>query len=280
MRVRENRRRVTSRGDAARPSSAVLREVVRFPTPASHRPTVIDGPLQPQIGGSRTRRLHSSGPREVGLESRKRSAHGRPPGPRQSGRLRLSGLRRPFVTTVVMKEMSYEESYGLPHAAIFIAVKTLGEAAGRTSCRPTPARLPVRWPSPYSEGGRLEYAYAFLAGRLSEGRNANGGVRDEHPTGERFSSKLQHRAPLKVPSSCRDLSHVRKTLESGVPVLPAASVSRSWWAVACVLRGSLAYRGPMWTASAVSHLFDCRRLTRHCQANRTHFPKKRSPFLQ
>ena len=29
---------------------------------------------------------------------------------------------------------------------------------------------------------------------------ANGRVRDEHSAGERYSSKLQHRAPLKVPS--------------------------------------------------------------------------------
>jgi hypothetical protein len=39
---------------------------------------------------------------------------------------------------------------------------------------PRPERLPIRWPSPYSEGGRLEYAYAFLVGMLRGGGNANG----------------------------------------------------------------------------------------------------------
>src|SRR5580693_79459 len=34
------------------------------------------------------------------------------------------------------------------------------------------------------------------------------------------SSKLQHRAPLEIRSN---LSHVRKTLESGIPVLPSAT---------------------------------------------------------
>src|SRR6516225_1326101 len=58
------------------------------------------------------------------------------------------------------------------------------------------------------------------------------------------SSKLQHRAPSKVhPAYHGNLSHLRKTLDSGVPVLPRTSLSRDCWAVACVLRGSLAYRG-------------------------------------
>ena len=121
---------MTSRCDAARPSSAVLREVVGFPTPASHRPTVIDGPLQPQISGSRTRRLRSSGPRrDIGLaRSRKCSEHGRPPESRQSGRLRLCGLRRPFVATVVLKEMPYEESYGWPSRRDLHCREDAGEA--------------------------------------------------------------------------------------------------------------------------------------------------------
>src|SRR6516165_8756427 len=58
------------------------------------------------------------------------------------------------------------------------------------------------------------------------------------------SSKLQHRAPSKVHAADHgNLSHLRKTLDSGVPVLPRTSLSRNCWAVACVLRGSLAYRG-------------------------------------
>ena len=39
------------------------------------------------------------------------------------------------------------------------------------------------------------------------------------------------------------LSHIRKTLSPGVPVVPLTSFFGSRWAVAYVLRGSLAYRG-------------------------------------
>jgi hypothetical protein len=45
-------------------------------------------------------------------------------GSRQSGRLRPKGRRRPFVESVVMKDMPYEGSYGMSHAAIFTAVET------------------------------------------------------------------------------------------------------------------------------------------------------------
>ena len=64
----------------------------------------------------------------------------------------------------------------------------------------------------------------------------------QSPGASSHSSKLQHRAPLEIVA---DLSHLRKTLESGVPVLPSSDISRCRWAVAFVLRGSLAYRGSL-----------------------------------
>ena len=64
------------------------------------------------------------------------------------------------------------------------------------------------------------------------GRNASGGVRDEHPAGERYSSKLQHRAPLKVPSVLvRTLATLGKPLNREFLFYPGQRLStlvRQW----------------------------------------------------
>jgi hypothetical protein len=72
-------------------------------------------------------------------------------------------------------------------------------------------------------------------------------------TRNRSLKELTHQSDLPLvqasaPRSVRDqfdLSHVKKTLSPGVPVLPSYAISGCRWAVACVLRGSLAYRGPI-----------------------------------
>jgi hypothetical protein len=78
------------------------------------------------------------------------------------------------------------------------------------------------------------------------GGNANGGVQDEHATGgstrPSFSTAPRQRPPIGLTGA---LATLGKPLVREFLFYPAASVSRSWWAVACVLRGSLAYRGPM-----------------------------------
>jgi len=115
----------------------------------------------------------------------------------------------------------------------------------------------------YSEACRLdpECSYAFLeakgwkqgsSGRaislawrkeLAEDslRPPHGGCRETYnlfPTRPSFSTAHRKRS--------KNLSHIRKTLKPGVPVLPVtAGIFRHSWAVAFVLRGSLAYRGSM-----------------------------------
>src|SRR3982074_289106 len=98
-----------------------------------------------------------------------------------------------------------------PHAAIFPAVKTRARlwqnVVPTYTCAPSgPMAIPLL-------GGWSSWVRIRLSGREAErwAGTRNGDVRDEHQTGERYSSKLQHRTPLKVPSR-RDLSHVRKTL--------------------------------------------------------------------
>lgn len=87
------------------------------------------------------------------------------------------------------------------------------------------------------------------------------------------SSKLQHRAPSGI---VPDPSHIRKTLDSDIPVLPASCISRRRGAVASVLRGSLAYRGShnvgaaRWVASATAPIQKLNRPLRKSQGKFVH----------
>src|ERR1700674_3516973 len=69
------------------------------------------------------------------------------------------------------------------------------------------------------------------------GRNANGGVHDEHPTGERQSSKLKHRAPLTVPSNfVRTLATLGKPLIREFLFYPCQRLSKLVGSGLCVTR--------------------------------------------
>ena len=59
----------------------------------------------------------------------------------------------------------------------------------------------------------------------------------DSPTGPSFSTARR--------KSSEDLSHIRETLNPGVPGHPPHSIFRCLRAVACLPRGRLAYRGSM-----------------------------------
>jgi hypothetical protein len=59
----------------------------------------------------------------------------------------------------------------------------------------------------------------------------------DSPTGPSFSTARRKRS--------EDLSHIRETLNPGVPGHPPHSIFRCLRAVACLPRGRLAYRGSM-----------------------------------
>jgi hypothetical protein len=60
-------------------------------------------------------------------------------------------------------------------------------------------------------------------------------LQPDSPTGLSFSTARRERS--------EDLSHIRKTLNPGVPGHPPHSIFRCLRAVACLPRGRLAYRG-------------------------------------
>jgi hypothetical protein len=78
--------------------------------------------------------------------------------------------------------------------------------------------------------------------RAEEMANYRERLLTDSPTGPSFSTARRERS--------HDLSHVRETLNPGVPGHPPHSIFRCLRAVACLPRGRLAYRGSMqigWT---------------------------------
>jgi hypothetical protein len=97
----------------------------------------------------------------------------------------------------------------------------------------------------YSEACRRLVPYTFLAATLGGRQRAispsgeNGDYRErrepDFPTGLSFSTARRERSD--------DLSHIKKTLNPGVPVHPRHSIFRCLRAAACLQRGRLACRG-------------------------------------
>ena len=129
----------------------------------------------------------------------------------------------------------------------FTAGATVTEAAMRGN---SPAGSAPRRPPAASATGRLivEYHTAFLqASEAQEGnekdhfpqsgemaRSIKILLRPDSPTGPSFSTARRQRS--------EDLSHLRKTLNPGIPGLPL-NIFRRFRAMACLPRGRLAYRG-------------------------------------
>jgi hypothetical protein len=129
----------------------------------------------------------------------------------------------------------------------FTAGATVTEAAMREN---SPAGSAPRRPPAASATGRLivEYHTAFLqASEAQEGnekdhfpqsgemaRSIKILLRPDSPTGPSFSTARRQRS--------EDLSHLRKTLNPGIPGLPL-NIFRRFRAMACLPRGRLAYRG-------------------------------------
>ena len=132
-------------------------------------------------------------------------------------------------------------------ASAFTAGATVTEAAMRGN---SPTGSAPRRPPAASATGRLivEYHTAFLqASEAQEGnekdhfprsgemaRSIKILLRPDSPTGPSFSTARRQRS--------EDLSHLRKTLNPGIPGLPL-NIFRRFRAMACLPRGRLAYRG-------------------------------------
>src|ERR1022692_1579815 len=94
------------------------------------------------------------------------------------------------------------------------------------------------WRQARSSGGKQKSHFL----RAEEMANYRERLLTDSPTGQSFSTARRERS--------YDLSHVRETLNPGIPGHPPHSIFRCLRAVACLPRGRLAYRGSMqirWT---------------------------------